>query len=263
MNKQISNLTRQNFIAKAVFIARQLPLMQVADFTSFLRIDCGIPSNTFNVVVLRDDYNIAHVLAHGVDHFTVKGFPIALWCWESVRQFRVHEALLQRGLVHTETNIAMYMDDTTVVSQIEQPQQFTIVQASDSAMIQQYGEVLSGLFGNRPEATHVYAYYRYLGGLPLQKLAHMPFFLGYYAGEVVAIGSLFVDEQTVGIYDLITRRQWRKQGFGTAMFYHLLEQAKQFRRKYCVLQASPDGISIYSKAGFIPTCNVAVYETRS
>lgn len=262
VNKQISNLTRQNFIAKAVFIARQLPSMKVADFTSFLRIDCGIPSNTFNVVVLRDDYNIAHVLAHGIDHFIAKGFPMALWCWESARQFRIHEALLQRGLAHTETNIAMYMDDTVVVPQIEVPPQFTVVQASESAMIQQYGEILGGFFGDTPEATHVRAYYRYLSGLPLQKLKYMPFFLGYYDGEAVAAGSLFVDEQTVGIYDLVTRRQWRKQGFGTAMFHHLLEQAKQFRRKYWVLQASPDGISIYSKAGFIPISNVAVYESH-
>ncbi|NOK57971.1 MAG: hypothetical protein GFH27_549287n275 [Chloroflexi bacterium AL-W] len=55
MIEHIRSLTRQNFIAKAAFVAQQYTSMQVADFGSFLRIDCGLPSNTFNVVVLRDE----------------------------------------------------------------------------------------------------------------------------------------------------------------------------------------------------------------
>lgn len=116
----------------------------------------------------------------------------------------------------------MYADGATIASQIEMPAQFTIVQASDSETIQQYGAVLGRLFGDSVEATYVRAYYQRISELPLPKLVHMPCFLGYYDGEVVSAGSLFVDEETVGIYDIATRAAWRKQGFGMAMFRYLL-----------------------------------------
>ena len=44
---------RKNFEEKISYIARTVPGMTVTDQSSFLSVDCGLPSDTFNVLVSR------------------------------------------------------------------------------------------------------------------------------------------------------------------------------------------------------------------
>jgi hypothetical protein len=46
------------------------------------------------------------------------------------------------------------------------------------------------------------------------------------------------------------------------MFAHLIETAKSFGSRYAVLQASPDGIGIYRRAGFMSVGTVHTFENR-
>ncbi len=78
----------------------------------------------------------------------------------------------------------------------------------------------------------------------------------------MATGSLFVGRETIGIYDIMTRADHRRRGLGSAMFGHLLEEAKQFGHRHAVLQASADGAGIYRQAGFLPVGTVHTFENR-
>ncbi len=46
------------------------------------------------------------------------------------------------------------------------------------------------------------------------------------------------------------------------MFAHILRKARMFPHRTAVLQASPDGMGIYRKAGFIPIGEVLVFDIR-
>ncbi len=74
---------RKNFEEKVSYHARSLPGMTIKDQGNFLSVDCGLPSDTFNVTVTRNLSAAAEVLTLSVDHFTSKGFPMALWYWEN------------------------------------------------------------------------------------------------------------------------------------------------------------------------------------
>jgi hypothetical protein len=41
---------RTNFEEKAAYLARSLPTMRVSEDEQFLAVDCGLPSDTYNVV---------------------------------------------------------------------------------------------------------------------------------------------------------------------------------------------------------------------
>jgi len=90
----------------------------------------------------------------------------------------------------------------------------------------------------------------------------MHYYLGTLHHTVVATGMLFVGSETVGIYDVATCDAYRRRGIGSAMFQHLLEDARTCNRRFCVLQASEDGLGIYVKAGFRPVGAVHVFENR-
>lgn len=51
----------------------------------------------------------------------------------------------------------------------------------------------------------------------------------------------------------------RGQGFGSTMFTFLLQEVKQLKNNYCVLQASPDGVNIYKKSGFQAVGQMSVF----
>ncbi|MCG7409628.1 GNAT family N-acetyltransferase [Paenibacillus sp. ACRRX] len=87
-------------------------------------------------------------------------------------------------------------------------------------------------------------------------------YVGEYNGEAVSIGSLLSTENSVGIYDIATRQEYRGKGLGSAMFHYLLEEAKRMSDGICVLQASPEGLGIYKRAGCKEVSEVIVYGNR-
>jgi ribosomal protein S18 acetylase RimI-like enzyme len=71
------------------------------------------------------------------------------------------------------------------------------------------------------------------------------------SGKAVAAIELFAsDPYTAGIFNLSTLKAYRGQGIGTSLFTHVLNEAKNKGYSYAVLQASNDGIGIYTKLGF-------------
>ncbi len=254
---------RKNFEQKVSYIAKAVPPMVVAEHGSFLAVDCGLPSDTFNVIVARDLSRSNQILNDGVGYFTSKSFPVALWYWEDNADKSRMSALTAYGLTHDETNIAMYAELIQSNFNVTSPEGLMIKCVETSSEIQQYGSVLASLFGASEEGNNVAAYFNLLSKQPISQFPAMRHYIGKYQGEVVATGALFVDRETVGIYDIATHASYRHKGIGSAMFAHLLKEAKFYQRRYAVLQASAEGIGIYLKAGFAPLGNVHVFENRS
>lgn len=254
---------RRNFEEKVSYIAKSIPAMKVADCSSFLAVDCGLKSDTFNTIIARDLSELDRLLIDGIGYFLAKQFPVAIWYWEDdVDKFAIN-ALTAHGLEHNETNVAMCVDLTQANLNVNALEGLIINDAKCAIEIQQYGSVLASLFGDSDEGHNVTAYFNLLSEHAMSEFPAMRHYIGQYQGEVVATGALFIGSETIGLYDIATRAEYRHKGIGSAMFARLLEDAKSYQHRYAVLQASGDGIGIYLKAGFIPVGNVFVFENRS
>ncbi len=159
MSNNLNQAVRDNFIEGASYVARAVPTMSVVDAGSFVLVDCGLPSDTFNVVVARDLSDVRRLLDEGVGHFMAKGWPMALWHWEGAEDGQAIEALLAYGMMRAESHVAMVADLGETDAQRVMPVGFTIEKVTRAQQIQQYGSLLAGLFGNSDEAGQVTAYY--------------------------------------------------------------------------------------------------------
>jgi ribosomal protein S18 acetylase RimI-like enzyme len=252
---------RQNFEEKSSYLASVLPGITVTERPGFLAVDSGLPSDTYNVLSVRDMAAPAELLA-AADRFNAKAFPLALWYWQSTINDAHRAAFLQHGLEYAETNIAMSADLPHIQTTPPTIDGLTIRLATTAGDITRYAKLLADLFGDSPEGPQVLAHFQRLAQHPPSAYPAMRHYLGILRGTIVATGLLFIGSETAGIYDIATREDHRRQGIGSAVFQTLLRDARATNRRHCVLQASPDGLGIYSRAGFQSLGEVHTFENR-
>lgn len=156
----------------------------------------------------------------------------------------------------------MVADLKEIQRTINKPEGFTIHKASSPGQIKRFGETLANLFCTSEEGIHVQAFYNQTASFDLWDSANMKLYIGLYKDEVVSVGSLVCTKDSIGIYDIASKEEIRGKGFGSTMFNYLLQEAKELKVAQCVLQASPDGINIYKKAGFQSVGQMTVFENR-
>ncbi|MGG0207881.1 Uncharacterized protein BWINRA5_03091 [Bacillus mycoides] len=253
-----------NFTYKTSYIARQVNGMDVKETKDYITVDCGLPADTFNIITLLNSNVTEGIekLYKEVEYYNQKKFPMSVWFWNDKQEQTIKSELIKLGLKEAEKNIAMVAELKTIHPRINMPIGFTIQKASSSGQIKKFGETLANLFGTSEEGKNVQAYYNQISSLNLWNSDNMKLYLGLYKGEVVSVGSLVCTKDSVGIYDIATKEEMRGKGFGSTMFNFLLQEAKQLKNTYCVLQASPDGINIYKKSGFQVVGQMTVFENR-
>src|ERR1051326_8718967 len=156
---------RKNFEEKSAYLASILPAITVTDHPGFLAVDCGLPSDTYNVVAARDMSAPAEMLA-AVDRFNAKGFPAALWYWENDIADADRAAFLQHSLDYAETHVAMYANLAEIPTTSYNVAGLEIRLATTARDILQYGTVVADLFGASPEGPQVFAHFQRLSEHP-------------------------------------------------------------------------------------------------
>ncbi|HDR3649399.1 TPA: GNAT family N-acetyltransferase [Bacillus anthracis] len=253
-----------NFTYKTSYIARQLHGMNVEETKDYIAVDCGLPTDTFNIITLlnNDLSEGIEKLYKVVNNYNQKKFPMSVWFWDDRKEKIIKSELTKIGLKEAEQNIAMVANLKTIHPTINMPKDFKIQKAFSPGQIKNFGEALASLFGTSEEGIHVQAFYNQTASIDLWNSGNMKLYLGLYKDEVVSVGSLVCTKDSVGIYDIATKEEMRGKGFGSTMFHYLLQEAKKLNVAQCVLQASPDGINIYKKAGFQSVGQMTVFENR-
>ncbi|PEK63041.1 GNAT family N-acetyltransferase [Bacillus wiedmannii] len=253
-----------NFTYKTSYIARQIHGMNVKETNDYIAVDCGLPADTFNIITILNNNLTEGIekLYKVVNNYNQKKFPMSVWFWDDRHEQTIKSELIKLGLKEAEQNIAMIADLKTIHPLINMTKGFTIQKASSSGHIKKFGKTLANLFGTSEEGTHVQAFYNETASFDLWNSENMKLYLGIFKNEVVSVGSLVCTKDSIGIYDIATKEEMRGQGFGSTMFNYLLQEAKELNVSQCVLQASPDGINIYKKAGFQSVGQMTVFENR-
>ncbi|HDR4559646.1 GNAT family N-acetyltransferase [Bacillus cereus] len=253
-----------NFTYKTSYIARQVHGMNVKETKDYIAVDCGLPADTFNIITLLNNDLMEGIekLYKVINSYNQKKYPMSFWFWDDRHEQAIKNELIKLGLKEAEQNIAMVADLKAIHPTINMPEGFKIQRAFSPEQIKNFGETLANLFGTSEEGTHVQAFYNQTASFDLWDSENMKLYLGIFKNEVVSVGSLVCTKDSIGIYDIATKEEIRGQGFGSTMFNYLLQEAKELKVAQCVLQASPDGINIYKKAGLQSVGQMTVFENR-
>lgn len=269
------NLVRDNFCRKVSWVAKRHSLMEIMRTEYYLAVDCGLASDTFNSAVWLGELVDSKALEQVTRRFKAQNRPLAFWVWD--RPGLEPESFFATvGFEKAEINTAMWAEAGQIQEQdIQGPLEIEPVRTMSA--LAAYGENMAALFGGSPEAAAVQEYHATMlptvllnNGVSLQgqpadcptdnDSEQMCLYVGRIAGQVVSTGLLFLTPESAGIYDIATRQDARKRGFGSAMFHFLLNEGKSAGAKRFVLQASPQGLSIYERAGFQTVGDVLVFE---
>jgi hypothetical protein len=75
--------------------------------------------------------------------------------------------------------------------------------------------------------------------------------LGYLDGRPVTSSTLLLAGGIASIYDVSTPLTLRRQGFGSAITWAMMQEARKRGYEYAWIWSSPMGKSVYSKLGFV------------
>ncbi|GAA1478188.1 hypothetical protein GCM10009623_26340 [Nocardioides aestuarii] len=92
-----------------------------------------------------------------------------------------------------------------------------------------------------------------LGGVPAGQLVNI---LARMGGEPVAVGSGWIDDGTIGLYNIATVESARGRGIGYAVTGALLQAGHERGARQAILHATDLGRPVYERLGFEAVCLV-------
>jgi ribosomal protein S18 acetylase RimI-like enzyme len=102
-----------------------------------------------------------------------------------------------------------------------------------------------------------------MANLPQNAISDLDLFIGYEGDQAVFTSGVFFTEGVGSVFDISTRPEKRCKGYGTALFFAALQRIQERGVKLSVLQASPDGLSLYERAGFDKLGTFQVWSNRN
>jgi GNAT superfamily N-acetyltransferase len=143
----------------------------------------------------------------------------------------------------------MYVDLTALPPAPAVSERFHIVRVNDERMLEAWQKLSSEGFGGGEYHNFYLAYARH--GFAPDALAHH--YIGYLGEQPVTSGTLLLAGGSASIYNVSTPSKLRRQGFGGAITYALMQEMRQRGYTWSWIWASKLGKSVYAKLGFVPT----------
>jgi GNAT superfamily N-acetyltransferase len=126
------------------------------------------------------------------------------------------------------------------------PAGFHIQPVSDTTMLEAWKQISAEGFGGNAQIYYD-AYARHGFGMDASSLHY----IGYLGDQPVTSSTLLVAGGIASVYDVSTPPAARRQGFGGAITFAMLQEARQRGYDYAWIWSSPMGKSVYSKLGFV------------
>lgn len=259
-NFDLAQIMSENMMAKFAVFAGWVPGFSVHRLSGVQYVDCGMQSDTFNTVFGRpaDVADIETVTRH----YREEGKPAAWWLSGSSGESK--EKLQQAGWEYDEYDVGMYLDPLGPFP--AQLSALSRVEYCDTAeRFQDFGRVLSSIFepGNPVEAENVRALYQMAGEHHENLPDNLIQLVGYADEQPVSVATVYLTGNVAGIFDIATPEHRRNRGFGSEIFQQALRVARERGASACVLEASPDGLNIYKRQGFVPSGSFEVWNLPS
>lgn len=250
--KSIRQLLEQNLKEKASYIPSKIDTMICQEMDGVSVVNSNLASDTFNMVFAKciDETTCRRVY----DYYRKLKLPFAWWVLSEMEQAQT--ILSKQGLIHEEEEVGMVCDLTNISQTYEPSKQLTIQQCKTRADYADFATVLSSIFD--PPDEQIKVFYKKMASLREEQVEKMPLFVGYEDQSPVVTACLFLTE-VAGIYDVATKAEKRRKGYGSFMFRYMLQEARKRGYTTAVLQASVEGINIYKRFGFKEICRFHIW----
>lgn len=252
----LSRAALENLVVHMSWLQGRTPGMTVDDADGLVVIDSGLPCDTFNIIcgARLSPGGEARRIALALAHFTMVQRPFSWWVGPADAPGSLGDLLLAAGLVATETEVAMYAP----LAALEPPApNVRIARACGAETIQDFADVVADNWS--PADPWVRRFYAACRPALQDAASPLRLFVGYLGDEPVAAGELTLGGGVAGLYNISTRAAHRRRGFGAAMVGHLLAEARDAGCDTAILQAAPDGLGLYARAGFRPAGTYTEY----
>ncbi|MCK4265211.1 GNAT family N-acetyltransferase [Candidatus Babeliales bacterium] len=247
-----------NLKEKLLYFPSKIKSMQVTTIDNMSLIDSKLSSNTFNAIC---DGTITKELAQQVvDYYQKINSPMAWWIGPNSQKNDTDEVLKSAGLVHDETDVGMFCDLSKIPDSYPMPKTLKIKICKTPQDFIDFGEAASTCFDS-PDNINVKKFYKQVGLLNKKDFSNSVSYIGYENDQPIATAFLLLTD-VAGIYDITTHPEKRNKGYGSAMFYKVLAEAKERGYKVGVLEASPSGLNIYKRFGFEEICKFNVWSNK-
>ena len=150
---------------------------------------------------------------------------MAWWIGPSTSSQDVDKYLKNAGFIYDELDVGMVCNLSRIPEILFSPKKLKIRTCKTSKNFADFGKVLASIFD--PSDNQLKILYNKMATLNLKESKNMILYIGYENHRPVSTSCLF-KTNIAGIYDIATRPEKRKLGYGSAMFYHALIEAKKW-----------------------------------
>lgn len=236
----------------------RLPYATFHDDATSTWVDSGVASSTFNSIVrarFATDVAGAHIESV-LAHFRQRSQPVTWHIGPTTEPPNLGQALLAHSMTHSEDEPGMAVELAHIPDSLPTPPGLTIHQVRDERGLRDWVDVW--LFPVPAESRQLA--FDALLGRGLGDELPWRYFVGYLDGNPVATSELFVGAGVAAVHYVVTLRDLRRRGIGSAMTRHVLRAARDQGYRVAVLTASPDGHGTYRRIGFQDYCWFHRYE---
>ena len=234
--------------------------MRVAE-DGIVVIDSFLACDTFNIVCharLRD--NTALRVRNVLEYIRTSNRPFSWWVMPGDQPENLGETLQQEGLMAAESERAMVADLDDLRAE-KSPEALRIERVVSPEQLKDFAGVNAANWN--PPDQFVIEFYDRVAPVALRADCPLRFYVGYVNESAVATAEMTISDDAVGLYNIATLASQRRRGFGTAMTVRPLLDARRDGFKTAVLQAAPDAVSIYARAGFRPFGEIIEYKAAT
>ena len=155
------DLVLDNFKKKISSLPLWIPGAHVYDNPHFIAVDCGLPSDTFNVFLplssLTKDTQVS--VQQAIRSFLDKGFPISIWMDQRFVTPDVVELFAELGKNEAERNITMKLESGSIGSSAPMAAGLEIKRVKSADELLQYAGVFQSLFAGSREQESLVHYF--------------------------------------------------------------------------------------------------------
>ncbi len=221
-------------------------------------VDSGFASSSLNSVVFarfrpeEADTEIDAVLTYFREHAR----PLTWHIGPSSEPADLGDRLIARGMSHAEDEPGMAVALSPAQLDFEPPTGLIVEPVRTARQLEEWIGVWLFPVPADLRTLHFEAFRRRgLGDdLPWQC------YLGRVDGAPVAAVELFMERGVAGVQYVVTLPHLRRRGIGAAMTAYALREARGRGCTVAALSASPDGIGIYRRLGFVEYCLIRRFE---
>lgn len=195
-----------------------------------------------------------------IDRFEKRNLPFSWWLEPIFTPLQFEKQLQEHGLIFLGVfpGMGLYLKDLEVSHLY--PENFTVEKITSSGMMKEWGSVFQrGLKIPDDIIKQYIALYDKKGFSDDQPYKH---FIGKMYNTAIASATLFIDDDSGGIYNLSVLPEFRGQGIATSMILNLLLMSQFYGCRISVLQSSEMMYNIYRRLGFQKLVEWHVYFSK-